>query len=145
MSVYIREPVRIPLSFLLRSTWKVAVGFGSLVLMWLEDGEGGRPKGVVNHRTERVVELQGPMRSGVKRAAKGVYFWRTTVASRSSLKGGRLQSLTRWKEVRSGPSLRTSTLKRAEGRDGKHSLTQTNRSPRTGRALACREANPWRC
>lgn len=54
MSVYIREPVRIPLTFLLRSTGRVTVAFGCLLLMRLENGEGGRQESVVNHRTKHM-------------------------------------------------------------------------------------------
>ena len=78
------------------------------------------------------VGLQGPIRRGMKRAVKGVCFWCATVASGSSLKGGRLQSLTRWEEVRSGLSLRTSAPKRAEGRDGKHSWPKKITVPALG-------------
>lgn len=55
--VYITEPVRIPLTFLLRSTGRVTIAFGCLLLMWLENGEGGRQESVVNHRTKPYREL----------------------------------------------------------------------------------------
>lgn len=40
----------------------------------------------------RAVELQGPVRRGVKRTATGVHCWCTTVATRFSLKGSKLQA-----------------------------------------------------
>lgn len=67
-----RKSVGIPLVFLLRSTSRVTIAFGSLVLIWLKNRGGGRQKDGVNCRTKRVMELDS-IRRGMKRATKGCF------------------------------------------------------------------------